>query len=148
MRELCRLFAAAVILATGLTLAGTPVAANTVTVTIGSGLDPRTFTIAPGTVVEWRNADGDRHRVRTSDAPEEFDSGNLEPGDSWSTTLTAKGTYRYVDDRDRSDTAYHGTITVAASGSGSGPGGSPGSGGAPSPAPPTSASVSVLDRSF
>ena len=137
----------------GITWVGTAVAADA-TVTFTDRANPATLTIAPGTRVTFANQSGERKRVRSEDGPAEFDSGNLEAGASWSVVLEASGTYPYVDDRDRDDTAYHGTITVS-------PGTQPGGGSPSTPAPPTqpptaspapsapaTASVSILDRSF
>ena len=132
-------------------------AATSVTIRIGSTLSPAVVTIAPGTRIVWLNRDGDRHRVRTISGPGRFDSGNLEPGESWSTTLAAEGTYAYVDDRERENVAYHGRIVVSrtavagGTGGGSGAGGSTSggstSGGAATP-PATSASVAIGDGTF
>ncbi len=101
----------------------------------------------------WTNLDGDRHRVRSRNGPVEFDSGNIERGASWSVTLSAAGTYAYLDDRDRDNTAYHGTIVVAASegGAGSGSGASTGggsTGGGSATTAPATATVSIGDRVF
>jgi plastocyanin len=132
-------------------------AASTVTIRIGSTLSPAVVTVAPGTRLVWVNRDGERHRVRTTSGPAEFDSGNLEPGETWSVTVSANGTYAYVDDRDRDNVAYHGRIVVSASapGTAGGSGGSGGSGGGAgaqsggtTPAPPARASVTIRDGSF
>lgn len=88
--------------------------AATVTVHIGSSLNPKTLTIAPGTTVRWVNESDTRYRMRSRNGPEEFDSGNLEPGESFSFTFRFAGTYPYLDDRDRDDPDFHGTIAVAA----------------------------------
>ena len=88
--------------------------AATVTVHIGQGLSPRTLTIAPGTTVRWVNESDNRYRMRSRNGPEEFDSGNIEPGESYSFTFRLAGTYPYLDDRDRDDPNFHGTITVSA----------------------------------
>ena len=86
------------------------------TVRIADGtLTPKALEVTPGTTVTWVNEEGNRHRVRSTAGPAEFDSGNLDPGASFSVTFTAEGTYAYVDDRDREDVAYHGTIVVSAS---------------------------------
>ena len=63
-------------------------------VRITSTLDPATITIAPGDRVTWRNDDGERHRIRTTSGPREFDSGNLEPGETFRVTLTKPGRAR------------------------------------------------------
>lgn len=83
------------------------------TVRIADGtLTPKTLTIAPGTTVTWVNEEGNRHRVRSTSGPDEFDSGDIEPGDTFSFTFRAEGTYAYRDERARDDTAYQGTVVV------------------------------------
>ncbi|HEY8437289.1 MAG TPA: cupredoxin domain-containing protein, partial [Candidatus Limnocylindrales bacterium] len=118
--------------------------AATVTVRIGSSLSPNTVTVAPGTTVRWVNNDGDRHRMRSRSGPVEFDSGNLEPGESFSVTFTRKGSYPYVDDRNRDDANYHGTIVVATSASGGGAGTSSSGGGAA----PATGTIRMANRAF
>ena len=114
-----RIAAVLFLLVSWLVLPVAPATAGTATVTIGSSLSPKSLTVTPGTTVVWRNADSDRHRVRTTSAPVELDSNDLEPGESWSVTLSAAGTYRYVDHRDEDDSAYWGTVTVSSSATGS-----------------------------
>ena len=136
----------------GVTGVGTAGATEAV-VTFTDRANPAALSVAPGTRVTFANQSGERKRVRSEDGPDEFDSGNLEPGAGWSLVLDAPGTYPYVDDRDRDNTAYHGTITVSL---GAQPGG--GSPGAPAPSQPpagsparpapATASVAILDRSF
>jgi plastocyanin len=130
-------------------------AGSAVTIQIGSNLTPAVVSVAPGTRVVWVNRDGDRHRVRTTSGPVELDSGNLEPGESWSTTIVAEGTYAYVDDRDRDNAAYHGRIVVSAAApigsageSGGGPGASASGSGGGTVDPPVTAAVSVGDGLF
>lgn len=130
-----------------------PAEAADATVTLTDRANPATLTVAPGTRVTFANHSGERKRIRSEDGPAEFDSGNLEAGAGWSVVLHAAGTYPYVDDRDRDDPAYHGTITVS---SATQPGGgSPNSpaptqppAGSPAPSAPATASVAILDRSF
>ncbi len=133
-------------------------AAPDVVVTIdGGGVSPRTVTIAAGDVVEWRNRDDERHRMRSRSGPAEFDSGDLEPGQSIRYRFAAAGTYAYLDERDDGDTAFHGRVVVQAA-PGGGPssgGGSTGSGGATggggsagSAGTATSATVSIGDDFF
>ncbi len=106
-------------------LAGAPV-----TITIGSSLDPSSVTIEPGTSVTWVNADSERHRMASTSGPERFDSGNLDPGQSFTMTFDLAGTYSYIDDRNEDDPGYFGTVIVS-SGAPSTPlpGGGGGSGG-------------------
>lgn len=48
---------------------------TTVTVTIGETLEPSSITVAPSTVVAFRNADDERHRMQSHRGPVPFDSG-------------------------------------------------------------------------
>ena len=108
-----------------------PVLAASATVVIGDTLDPASLQVQPGTTVTWTNATGDRHRMRTTSGPVEFDSGDLDPGKSFTVTLDTIGTYQYVDDRNRDLSNYWGTITVAEA-----PTGTPKPGTTPAPATP------------
>ena len=91
-----------------------PVAASaaTVSVRITDHLSPAELTVPAGATIRFVNADNERHRMRSQSGPAEFDSHNLEPGQSYSMRLTAKGTYTYLDERDDDDTRYHGRIVV------------------------------------
>jgi plastocyanin len=100
----------------------TPVIAAEVQVDVTTTLEPQHLTVAPNTTVTWTNLDGDRHRIRATGGPAEFDSGNLEPGEEYSFTFTEEGVYPYRDERNPDLTSYHGIITVQAEGS---PGGDP-----------------------
>jgi plastocyanin len=84
---------------------------TTVRITDG-GLDPMKLVVAPGTTVVWVNDAGDRHRMRSESGPTEFDSDNLEPGESFSVTFRREGTWSYVDHRNDDDSSYWGTIVV------------------------------------
>lgn len=55
--------------------------------------EPETVTIPAGTTVTWRN-DGDRTHTVTADDGS-FDSGRLDPGESFSFTFTEAGAYAY-----------------------------------------------------
>jgi plastocyanin len=112
-----------------------PAYAATATVTIDTTLHPKSLSVAPGTTVTWRNADSARHRVRTVSGPAELDSGDLDPGQAWSFTFRATGTYSYVDHRNEDDSAYWGSVTVSSSSSSS-------------PAPPQSGTVHLAGRTF
>jgi plastocyanin len=124
--------------------------AATVTVRIGQSLSPRTVTIAPGTSVRWVNASDNRYRMRSRNGPVEFDSGNLEPGESYTFTFTRVGTYPYLDDRDREDADFHGAVIVteatspAATPKPAEGGGDPATG----PGAATSATIRMANRSF
>jgi plastocyanin len=151
-RFLLSLVLAAAVAGPGITWVA-PAGAADAAVTLTDRADPATLTVAPGTRVTFSNQSGDRKRIRSEDGPAEFDSGNIEAGAAWSVVLDAAGTYPYVDDRDRDDPAYHGTITVT-------PAAQPGGGtpnppapaqppaGSPAPSAPATASVAILDRSF
>lgn len=125
-------------------LAGGPV-----TVTITISLNPSTVDVEAGTTITWRNTDSQRHRIRSHSGPVEFDSGNLEPGEAFSMSFEVAGTYSYWDDRDRENTAYHGTIVVADTPAPPPPGASPtttapgGSGTATGPV-----TVQVVNRTY
>lgn len=139
-------FLAAIVAGLLVLLVAPPVARaqTSVEVRITSRLDPSSVTVTPGTTVTWVNADGERHRMRARSGPEEFDSGNIEPGERFSHTFHASGTTAYVDDRDRDDTAYHGRVTVAATTS-------PQPDSDPDPAEPSGPethTVSMADRRF
>ncbi len=112
-------------------------AATTVLISITTTLSEPDITIPPGTTVTWTNNDQERHRIRSESGPEDFDSGNLEPGASFSVTLNTEGTYSYLDDRDDQNAAYFGTITVSSSAPGEEP-------------PPSSGEVTVdvVDRAY
>jgi plastocyanin len=122
------------------------------TVTFTDRANPATLTVTPGTRVTFANRSGERKRVRSDDGPAEFDSGNVESGGSWSVVLDAAGTYAYVDERDRDNSAFHGTITVTPSTQpAAGPPDAPAPGassGSPASTAPATASVAILDRSF
>ena len=91
-----------------------PVAASaaTVSVRITDRLSPAELTASAGATIRFVNADDDRHRMRSQSGPAEFDSHNLEPGQSYSMKLTAKGTYTYLDERDDENARYFGRIVV------------------------------------
>ena len=118
-----------------------------VTVTIRDSFDPDTLTIPPGTRVTWVNASGNRHRVRTTSAPIKVDSGNLEPGERFSATLSAVGTYAYRDEREPDDRSFWATIVVK-QGAVPSDGGSGSSSEGGVAALPTSASVGMGGRAF
>ena len=55
---------------------------------------PATLTIPAGTTVTWTNNDTVPHTATASDGS--FDSGNLNPGQSFSFTFATPGSYPYV----------------------------------------------------
>ncbi len=112
-------------------------------VDITSTLTPAELTITPGTTVTWTNSDDETHRVRSESGPTEFDSGNLDPGESFSFTFSTEGTYTYIDDRDKDNSSYFGSVVVSSAASDPDP--DPVE---PPPPPPTAGDVSIVDRSF
>jgi plastocyanin len=106
------------------------------TVIISGALEPGQLEVDPGTTVTWHNEDPGRHRVRSDDGPERFDSKNLDRGESFSFTFTVEGSYPYYDHRNPDETAYFGVIVV---------------GGAETTADghlPDDGTLSIIDRSF
>ena len=55
---------------------------------------PSSLTMLMGTKVTWTNADADIHSVVSDDAVS-FNSGNINPGATFSFTPSATGTYAY-----------------------------------------------------
>jgi plastocyanin len=55
---------------------------------------PATLTVAAGTTVIWTNNDAVPHTATASDGS--FDSGNLNPGQSFSFKFSTPGTYAYI----------------------------------------------------
>lgn len=136
-----------------------------VIVRVTDRLQPTTLTVAPGTNVVWRNDSGNRHRFRSTDhsGDADFDTGDLEPGESGAVAFPAPGRWTYVDERNEDDPAFQGTITVLDAGAGAGtassgatelPGGAgiPPGAAAPTPGPvagaPTTAAVGMAGRAF
>ena len=67
---------------------------NPVTVNVqDDAFDPATTSIAPGTTVTWVNNDDEAHTVTADDGL--FDSGRLDPGDSYSVWFDGSGTVAY-----------------------------------------------------
>ncbi len=58
--------------------------------------NPQNITITPGTTVSWTNDDAVAHEIATqSGAPASFDSGPLEPGNSFSFSFSIPGVYPF-----------------------------------------------------
>jgi plastocyanin len=55
--------------------------------------NPQTLTVKAGDQVTWTNTGSLAHTVTADDGS--FDSGNLNPGDTWSFTFSKPGTYAY-----------------------------------------------------
>ncbi len=89
---------------TNTTLSTTPTSPATSQVSIlpgaaypnSTGFSPPTITVVVGVnnTVRWTNNDTAPHTVTASD--HSFDSGNLNPGDTWTYTFNTPGTYTYV----------------------------------------------------
>ena len=126
------------LLALGPIVVAAAASAAEVGVTIDDALTPRDLTVGVGTTVTWTNADTERHRMRSRSGPVEFDSGNLDPGDTFQFTFAVEGTYSYLDERDADNPAYQGSVVVTAEAP---PGGE-------EPAPPASGDVSIVNRSY
>ena len=127
-------------------------AATTETIRITDRLEPAEISVAAGTTVRWVNDSRERHRMRSQSGPARFDSGNLEPGESFSITLVAMGTYRYLDERDDENARYVGSIVVRPGAGGEAASPTPGGDGTPSGGaagePQITASVGMADRAF
>lgn len=131
-----------VVMATLVTLALFPPAASAAdsSISISGTLTPRDLAIGVGDTVTWTNNDGVRHRMQTTSGPIEFDSGNLDPGETFSFTFDLVGTYLYMDDRDRDNSSYYGTIIVTD--------GVPVDPGDPLPPPPATGDVTIINDTF
>lgn len=58
------------------------------------GFDPGVFNVTTGDTVTWTNYGSQPHTVTASD--QSFDSGLIQPGDTFTYAFTAPGTYDYV----------------------------------------------------
>jgi len=113
-----------------------PIANASMTISGGGGpFNPTSLTINPATRVTWTNVGNDRARVR--DVAHTFlDSGDFDPGQSFSFTWCVPGTYQIEDARGSA------TATIVVTGTGPSPSPSPGTSPSPSPSPGTSPSPS------
>ena len=73
---------------------------------------PGTIAVTKGATVFWSNADSAPHTVSSTSTPsgQEFDSGGMNRGQSFSRTFTVAGTYKY---RCNIHTSMTGTIVVS-----------------------------------
>ncbi len=143
-----RWVAGAILLLGMLALPAAATGTTTLTIRISDRLEPANVSIAPGLEIRWINASQERHRMRSQSGPARFDSGNLEPGESFSVRLTAPGSYAYLDERADDDANFFGRIVVTTALDKStpiGPVGPPPTG--PS-AVPSTASVGMAGRAF
>ena len=103
---LSRILASAV-LAT--TFSTAPALAATETVTISNyTFIPATLTVHPGDTVIWTNQDSIPHTATSIDG-KTFDSGAIDPGDSWKFVFSKTGKFDY---RCSIHPDMHGTINV------------------------------------
>jgi plastocyanin len=103
MRKLILAFAAASALA-----AAGPAGAATTTISIsGSGFSPKSATVTQGDTVVWVNRDSADHQVLATGG--QFVSAILKPGQKYSFTFNAAGTYDYKDEL---HTKLTGKVTV------------------------------------
>ena len=103
---------------------GTPDA----TITLRHGLSDRDVSVPRGGIVRFVNRDGERHRMR-SRSGDGFDTGNLEPGESFQVRMSTAGTFPYIDEREDDDARYFGRIRVTSGESEGSSGSSDGAGG-------------------
>ena len=69
---------------------------KTMTVNIKNfAFNPPNITVAPGTTVTWVNNDQAPHTTTATNPAGVFDSGTLQPGQSYSFTFNKPGTYAY-----------------------------------------------------
>ncbi len=139
LRQVVVLLAAGFVAFVG-TIAPAVLAATPVTVVIDTTLSPKEITVSPGTLVTWDNQDSERHRMRSTSAPVEFDSGNIDEGETFSFQFDELGTYQYSDGRDSSNSNYFGTIIVSDTGGGDSE--------IPPPPGPGGSTVDIVDRSY
>jgi plastocyanin len=93
MRKLILTLVAAI---AALAVAGPAGAATKVISIYGSGFSPKSTTITEGDTVTWKNRDNANHQVLADKG--QFVSPILRPGQSYSFTFRASGTYTYNDE--------------------------------------------------
>jgi len=120
------------------------VGASSATVELRETPTPATAQLPAGTALTWHNADSVRHRVRSVGHDDEFDSHDLEPGESYTHSFSRPGTYTYVDRRKETDNQSFGTVVVDAAAVPA-QSQSPAAG---APSAPSTASVDVHDFAF
>ena len=80
-------------------------------ISMDGGMNPATVTVTPGITVTWTSTDGQKHRVRSTSGPTKFDSGGLNPGQSFTFTFGSLGTYAYVDDEHKNDPSHNASLS-------------------------------------
>ena len=94
IRAACCFGIALLILTASPNLPDTEAKARTRTVVLrGMNYLPATLVVNVGDTVVWKNGDVVPHTA--TDRAKNFDSGNIEPGASWSYVANKKGTYFY-----------------------------------------------------
>jgi plastocyanin len=112
---------------------------KTTTVSIKDfAFNPPNATVAPGTTVTWVNNDQAPHTATADDGA--FDSGTLQPGQSFSFTFDEAGTYAYHCNIHPDMTA---TVTVSGGGAATSPTASPTASGSASPSASATASATT-----
>ena len=87
---------------------GPPAAGGETVSIIDSGFVPDTLTISPGTTVTWTNDAATNETVTATGQAAYFDSGMLQPGDSYNYTFTAPDNYSYMSQT----SGFTGTVVV------------------------------------
>jgi amicyanin len=92
--SLIAMIAAGVLVAGSATTSPARAGANNTVQIADFAFSPPTLTIVAGESVTWTNADPVVHTATSTSGA--FDSGDLDPGESYSFTFTTPGTYDYV----------------------------------------------------
>jgi plastocyanin len=79
---------------------------------------PQTINVQPGTTVRWVNYGQHPHTVTADD--ESWDSGDIQPGASYSATFNNPGTYYYYCRHHTQDKMQGVVVVGSATGSGNG----------------------------
>jgi len=87
---------------------GPPAAGGETVSIIDSGFVPDTLTISPGTTVTWTNDAATNETITATGQAAYFDSGMLQPGDSYNYTFTAPDNYSYMSQT----SGFTGTVVV------------------------------------
>ena len=86
-----------------------PPAAGGETVSItDNGFVPQTLTVSPGTMVTWTNDAATNETVSATGAAGFFNSGMLQPGDSYNYTFSTEDNYTYQSQ----ESGFTGTVIV------------------------------------
>ena len=79
---------------------------------VDNDFDPAEIEVSSGTTITWTNDGSTPHTVTADNGS--FESGNLDPGDSFEQTFTEAGSYSYYCDYhgDEGGTGMSGVVTV------------------------------------